>query len=903
METSKVLLRSLLVSVLLLTAMGRLVLAAPSEPPSSDEKAGSQRFSISLRTYADAENVELLDQIGGKSVDVAVVGIYAYVGKGLRLVILDISTPSNPVMVGRTDLLTHTIKAVTVSGHHAYVALGNAGLRIFDVSDPKHPTETGHYQPATAVDDVMVEGETAYLVIGSSSSGDQDGLQMLDVGDPAHPAEIGVYYPEQSMAGVEVSEGIAYIMVADGLKIIDVSDPTNPNEIGFHSYSASIGISRLAAVSADIAYIVDAYLGHLIFVDVSDPANPIELGTYAYSNAFFAGDVAVDGQTMYVICRQTGLHVVDISDLSNPIDVGLYEVWEAERMTVSDNIAYVIVGGVGPRLIDVSNASSPTQVGIYDEAAGIGYDVEIEDDTAYVAAGKHLWMIDIDDPSALDEIGHYKSSNPSWYFPSMYDVEVSGEIAYLADRGLYVVDVSNPSQPVELGSYDNEGGYTLALNENLAYLDAGNSLQIIDMSDLNQPDQRGEYSTDCTVKDIYVQADIAYVLGFDGVVVRLYIVDVSDPTSPTELGVLDFSYGYWPPYPPNPVGVSVRGNKAYVAAGSLYIADVSVPSNPTEIGFYDTPGLAQGVCVDDVLAYVADGDSGLRVVDVSDPSNPTEIGFFDTFGSASRVTTNGEEIYVADELGGLVSLRYTTYVVSGHVRGSGGVPMEGVTISSSADISTTTNPLGTYTIPDLRSSTYVITPTNSGWTFIPLTRTVSVPPDATGQDFTMLHPPVSTTLNLSGTVSQLDTLTYVDTQGLTTTVTFPAGAANITTTFVLTPTVVSDYVDLAFAGHAFELEAYQNGIHQPDFTFEKPVTVTIHYSERDSRLISDKAQLKLYWHDGNIWRDAAATCTPTSSYIRDEIDKVLSVPICHLSRFALFGPTHRVYLPLVLRNH
>jgi hypothetical protein len=29
---------------------------------------------------------------------------------------------------------------------------------------------------------------------------------------------------------------------------------------------------------------------------------------------------------------------------------------------------------------------------------------------------------------------------------------------------------------------------------------------------------------------------------------------------------------------------------------------------------------------------------------------------------------------------------------------------------------------------------------------------------------------------------------------------------------------------------------------------------------------------------------------------------VLSVPICHLSRFALLGPTNRVYLPLVLRD-
>ncbi len=42
-------------------------------------------------------------------------------------------------------------------------------------------------------------------------------------------------------------------------------------------------------------------------------------------------------------------------------------------------------------------------------------------------------------------------------------------------------------------------------------------------------------------------------------------------------------------------------------------------------------------------------------------------------------------------------------------------------------------------------------------------------------------------------------------------------------------------------------------------------------------------------------RDAAETCTPPSTYVRDEEHNVLSVPICH-------GPTNRVYLPLVMRH-
>jgi hypothetical protein len=57
-----------------------------------------------------------------------------------------------------------------------------------------------------------------------------------------------------------------------------------------------------------------------------------------------------------------------------------------------------------------------------------------------------------------------------------------------------------------------------------------------------------------------------------------------------------------------------------------------------------------------------------------------------------------------------------------------------------------------------------------------------ISPDAAGQDFVILPGPVSTTLLLSGTANLPAVLSYADTQGLTTTVDFPAGAVTETTT-------------------------------------------------------------------------------------------------------------------------
>jgi hypothetical protein len=253
--------------------------------------------------------------------------------------------------------------------------------------------------------------------------------------------------------------------------------------------------------------------------------------------------------------------------------------------------------------------------------------------------------------------------------------------------------------------------------------------------------------------------------------------------------------------------------------------------------------------------------------------------------------------------------------ISGSVLDSSGNPFAGVQISAGAGGIATTVANGQYAFAKLVSGTYTLVPTLSGYTFQPATRVVTLPPDAIGQNFVMLASPVSLTLPMSGTTNLPASLTYTDTQGLPTTIEFPADAVTQTTTIksstaeatqgitlVLTPTLATGGAGLAFAGHAFNLAVYRNGNLQPGLTFNKPVTITIYYSAPDIRVVSDEGQLSLRWWTGSEWENAADTCTPPSTYNRDSANGVLSVPICHLSLFSLFGPTHQIYLPIVLRN-
>ncbi|MFD0726514.1 S8 family peptidase [Lysobacter brunescens] len=77
-----------------------------------------------------------------------------------------------------------------------------------------------------------------------------------------------------------------------------------------------------------------------------------------------------------------------------------------------------------------------------------------------------------------------------------------------------------------------------------------------------------------------------------------------------------------------------------------------------------------------------------------------------------------------------------TYSISGTVTTSTGAALSGVTVSAGST-SATTNSSGAYTLSGLSNGTYTLTPSLSGYTFSPTSRSVTVnSANVTGQDFT-----------------------------------------------------------------------------------------------------------------------------------------------------------------------
>jgi len=103
---------------------------------------------VLLAAPAGALEVDEVGQLGGACRAAVVSGNRAYMGAGYHLVVLDVTTPSNPVVLGKSAALPGSVSGLAVSGNYAYVADSNFGLQIIDVSSASNPHKVGSYRRA-----------------------------------------------------------------------------------------------------------------------------------------------------------------------------------------------------------------------------------------------------------------------------------------------------------------------------------------------------------------------------------------------------------------------------------------------------------------------------------------------------------------------------------------------------------------------------------------------------------------------------------------------------------------------------------------------------------------------------------------------------------------------------------
>jgi hypothetical protein len=290
-----------------------------------------------------------------------------------------------------------------------------------------------------------------------------------------------------------------------------------------------------------------------------------------------AKGVYVSGNYACVAADDEGLQMIDIINPQSPEIVGSLEMQNSGRawfVHVSESYAYVVsdLGGTfSLEAIDISDPENPASVG-YFSTQGSPQDLHVSRTYAYVVwqatsiTGQQqggLKIIDISDPENLAKANYTSTGTGA------QGVFASGNYAYVADggwSGLLIFNVSNPVNPNNISTLDLEYATKVCVSGNYAYVAGAGDLQVI---------------------------------------------DISDPQNPQTVGSVERSTGAQ--------GMYVTGSYAYIAAygNGIDIVNITNPQNPTLLTTVDTPGKAVDIFVSGSHAYVADNEGGLKIIDLS----------------------------------------------------------------------------------------------------------------------------------------------------------------------------------------------------------------------------------------------------------------------------------------------
>jgi hypothetical protein len=293
----------------------------------------------------------------------------------------------------------------------------------------------------------------------------------------------------------------------------------------------------------------------------------------------------------------------------------------------------------------------------------------VDNNIAYVIADTlGLYTVDVTDPSQPNQLG-FDISRISNGLRTPRGIALNGQYAYIADinNGFSVYDISNPSELKELSRVEKPQGMTdVAVSGNYAYVSMqehekreNRGMLVYDVSNPSQPNQVGFVNTDHSSWAIAVQGNYAYIpelieLVETGQPSNLLIFDISNPASPLEAGKADTTVNA-----PIAMCIEVVGKYAYVGdqTNGLRIFDISNPAAPVEVGSLPDIRMVEDLVVVGDKVFTA-SYAYVSVVDVSNPAKPVLEDMYTSSGLSMGIDAVGNTIYVVDFDGGLVILNY-----------------------------------------------------------------------------------------------------------------------------------------------------------------------------------------------------------------------------------------------------
>jgi hypothetical protein len=251
---------------------------------------------------------------------------------------------------------------IATAGSVAYVATGSHGLAIVDISDPSQPILLGSRDLTGSNVSVAVDEARGLAAVASHLV--EPGLHIVDVSDPAHPVTQRTVALPDGARHVEVLDGVAFVASGTALVAIELvsGDVLQTLDLG----GALTGLAR----EGETLFAMDQ-AGTLTAVDISG-AQMVALDTLAVANG--GGELFVGGGIAYLAAPgavRGGFATVDVSDpadLTLISDSDVAAGFRPDHAVAADGSAHALIIGNVPNpsnpfltidVVDVADVTDP----------------------------------------------------------------------------------------------------------------------------------------------------------------------------------------------------------------------------------------------------------------------------------------------------------------------------------------------------------------------------------------------------------------------------------------------------------------------------------------------------------------------------------------------------------------
>lgn len=295
----------------------------------------------------------------------------------------------------------------------------------------------GEYIMSTAADVAALPGKNVVAV----SNWHDNKVTLVDVSNPEQPQLIREIEDTPNTTDVQVKGDFLYVNgdpgfdigeETYGIRVYDVSDPANPSEpylVGKAAGSQSLSSCHNLWPQPDRALLYCASTSTEQVAILSEGEN----------------GVGAPGRPEF------------LTEIQSPNDTPDGGFGGVHDMFARGDRLYVAWLGAGFAIYDISDPAAPKKLGGAITDGEFTHTVWPTEDDNYVLATDetrrgHLTIWDVREPSDIKKVADYDPNSEA----IVHNAEVVGDIAYVSyyTEGLKVLDISDPTNPREIGTHD-----------------------------------------------------------------------------------------------------------------------------------------------------------------------------------------------------------------------------------------------------------------------------------------------------------------------------------------------------------------------------------------------------------------------------------------------------------------